>query len=133
MIQKIMPSTKTIAKPLSRSSLKKTSFLKDLSTRLYRDASSFKSSHNMIIPGGMTQKEELVYKLTGKFPKSVTDRWHEVHGSDIHNIDSHDQLVSVDVETLANTNYGDGIYSSHATSDATDDDGIISKILDFIF
>ena len=37
----------------------------------------------MIIPGGMSKKESLVYQLTGKFPKSVKDRWYEADSGKI--------------------------------------------------
>lgn len=53
-----------------------------MNTRLIRDV---KLLHDMVIPEDMTKKEEFVYKLTGKFPKSVTERWYEVHDYNIEN------------------------------------------------
>lgn len=61
--------------------------------------------HDMVIPDGMTQKEELVYKFTGKFPKSVTDRWQELHGNEVNNIHSGDEIVHVDSQILGDSGY----------------------------
>lgn len=133
MIQKVLPITNEIKKPLLRSNLKRTSNLKNLNTRLIRDEASFKASHDMVIPGGMTQKEEFVYKLTGKYSKSVTERWYEVHGSDANNVSPNDQLVSTDTETLANTSYGEGIYSSDVTPDNNENEGFIGRIINHLF
>ena len=91
-----------ILKPIDRSKLQEKSCLKNLKTRLIRDD---QSTHSMLIPGGMNFKESLQYKLTGKFPKSVIERWHQVFEPDLKNISSNDEVVQVSKNVLRESGY----------------------------
>lgn len=102
-------------KPINRKLLQKYSDLKNLSTRMIRDDNY---PHDMLIPGGMTLKESLLYKLTGKFPKSVTERWKQVFEPEIKNVDSKDEVIRVSKNVLRETGY----FSSHNDIDSTVDD-----------
>ncbi len=76
MITKITQN-KTIT-PILRKTLQKRSSLTNLN-----GGSIPNIIKTMIIPGGMSKKESLVYQLTGKFPKSVKDRWYEADSGKI--------------------------------------------------
>ena len=130
MIQKIMPEARIIRKNLVRTNLQRTTHLKNLNTRMIRQTDSM---HDMIIPGGMTQKEELVHALTGKFPKSVTDRWYEAHGVKSKNLTAGDELVHVDSKVLGDTGYVTDSGSTYAGSGDDHDEGLFSKLLNHIF
>lgn len=58
----------------------------------------------MIIPGGMSRKEAFVYKLTGKFPKSVLDRWY-VAGNGNRIIHEGDQEVKIGDHLLGDPDF----------------------------
>ena len=129
MIQKVMSRLETVNKPFVRASMQRKSPLLNLNTRMIRDMSA---SHDMVIPGGMTRKEEFVYKLTGKFPKSVTERWYEVHGADFKNISSEDGHVLVDSHVLGDTGYTLENGGHYAGSENSSDGGIIDELLDHL-
>ena len=133
MINKIMPKTAIFRNnSLIRNNLQRVSELKNLNTRLVRNENC---ANDMVIPGGMTEKETFVYKLTGKFPKSVTDRWYETH--DYH-IDQHlngsDESVRVTAQDLHNYGYiaDDGGHYGDSV-DNSDDEGFISKLIGHLF
>ncbi len=94
-------SIKTL-KPIDRSKLQEKSCLKSLKTRLIRDD---QSTHSMLIPGGMNFKESLQYKLTGEFPKSVTERWYQIFEPELKNISSNDEVVQVSKNVLRESGY----------------------------
>lgn len=89
-------------KNISRMQLQKQSCLKNLNTRMVRDDHSL---HDMLIPGGMSTKEAFIYKLTGKYPKSVTERWKQIWGADIKNVSTDDEVVHVHKSVLQDTGY----------------------------
>jgi len=91
------------------------------------------SLHDMVIPDGMTQKEELVYKFTGKFPKSVTDRWQELHGNEVNNIHSGDEIVHVDSQILGDSGYTTESGMNYAGGKDAEEEGFFSKIINHIF
>ncbi len=130
MIQKIMPEARIIRKNLVRTNLQKTTQLKNLNTRMIRQTDSM---HDMIIPGGMTQKEELVHALTGKFPKSVTDRWYEAHGVESKKLTGGDELVHVDSHVLGDTGYTTESGSTFAGSGDNHEEGLFSKLFSRLF
>lgn len=131
MIQKIMPSTKVLTKTYTRKTLQKSSLLQNLNTRLIR---SENFAHDMVIPGGMTQKEEFVYKLTGKFPKSVTDRWYETHDYNINqHLSGDDETVRVSSQILHDTGYTTDSGAHYSGIDSSDDEGCISRIIGHLF
>ncbi len=101
-------------KKMSRFKLQKQSCLKNLNTRMVRDDHSL---HDMLIPGGMSIKESFIYKLTGKYPKSVTERWKQIFGADIKNVGMDDEVVHVHKSVLQETGY----FSNLENNDNIDD------------
>lgn len=133
MINKIMPKTITTQNgSFVRKNMQKASELKNLNTRLIRNENS---AHDMVIPDGMTEKETFVYKLTGKFPKSVTDRWYETHDYNINqHLSGDDEAVRVTTQELHNYGYiaNDGGHYGDI-NESGDDEGFISKIIGHFF
>lgn len=114
-----------------RKNLQKTSELKNLNTRFIRNENF---PHDMVIPGGMTAKEAFVYKLTGKFPKSVTDRWYETHDYNINqHLSGDDEAVKVTAQELHDYGYIADNGGHYGGVDNNDEDGFISKIIGHFF
>ena len=88
------------------------------------------SAHDMVIPNGMTPKEAFVYKLTGKFPKSVTDRWYETHYYNItQHLSENDETVRVTAQNLHDYGYVDDNGGHYGGIEDGDSEGFISKII----
>ena len=128
MINKIMPKTITTQNgSFVRKNMQKASELKNLNTRLIRNENS---AHDMVIPNGMTHKEAFVYKLTGKFPKSVTDRWYETHDYNINqHLSENDETVRVTAQNLHDYGYVDDNGGHYGGIEDGNSEGFISKII----
>ena len=132
MIEKIIPKvTFSRNSTFYRKNLQKVSKLKNLNTRLIRNENF---PHDMVIPDGMTQKEAFVYKLTGKFPKSVTDRWYEVHDYNINqHLSGDDEVVRVSSQVLHDAGYTGENSAHYSDIDSSDDDSWLGKIIGHLF
>ena len=82
-----------ILKPIRANLNQKVNNLKPLAVHPYPEYVAFEKA-NMIIPGGLDLKEKFYYKMTGKLPKSVQERWVEANGN--VKISEGDQMVTVD-------------------------------------
>ena len=71
-------------------------------------------SHKMIIPGGMNFKEKAYYNLTGNYPKSVTERWHEA-GTPGIKVNADDEIVQIGSHISGNPDF-----DIHSASDMID-------------
>lgn len=108
-------------KIIDRKILKNNSSLRNLNTRMIRDDYSL---HDMLIPGGMSIKEQLLYKLTGNYPKSVTERWHQIFGADLKNVDANDDVVKVSKGVLRECGYFSNVTDNNYDTDDTFDNVI---------
>lgn len=85
-------------------------------------------SHKMIIPGGMNFKEKAYYNLTGNYPKSVTERWHEA-GTPGMKVNADDEIVQIGSHIGGNPDF-----DIHSASDmidtgshSNDDESLLDK------
>lgn len=119
MITKV--STVSAKSSFWRLSLKKSSSLKSLAGSSMQGGFHIPRTSDMIVPGGMTKAETFVYKLTGKVPQSVKDRWYEA-GTGDRALEAGDQKLSFcDGEVTDNHYYTDADIDTYFSGDSGDD------------
>ena len=85
---------------------------------------------DFIIPNGMSQKEMLAYKLTGKLPKSVEERLVDTKNSD-YTSGEDDQILKINSAGYIYDEPHD--IDTGDTDNAESDIGILFKLVEHIF
>lgn len=126
MIQKISMQTTKSAMMLARQNLQRTSYLKNLNgSSMSGSLENGPRMFNMIVPGGLSKKEDFVMKLTGKIPQSVRERWFEDGSLGRHAESGDIEIGMIDGKIAGISDYTDGTID---TIDFSDDIGLDDTI-----